>query len=247
MKAEVQKSIWDREQVDRIRSGDDKNKRRLDRIFKKILRLSGRNSPADYSVLNVGIGNGLFETMLVEAGFQAYSLDPSENAIRAVAEKLGVAPARFQVGSCASMPFPDRSFNYVVMSEVIEHLDDPTLTSTMAELRRVLKPGGHFIGTCPDNEDVIAKTQTCPYCNASFHRVGHVRSFTKDSLRARLAQDFDVQECCSFRGISLNWKGLVVYWYNTLPYRIGHLFKSTVTIPQSMGRTLFFVAKAMPE
>lgn len=230
-----------------MRLGDENNKLRLQKIFKTIARLSGRTSPAAHSVLNVGIGNGLLETLLVHGGFQTFSLDPSENAIRAVAEKLGVEHARFQVGSCAAMAFEDHAFDYVVMSEVIEHLDEPTLSSAMAELRRVLKPGGYFIGTCPDNEDIAAKTQTCPCCSSRFHRVGHVRSFTKDSLRLKLGENFDVLECHSFRGMSLNWKGLAMYWYNSLPYRIGHLFKATVTIPQGMGRHLFFVAKVRPE
>jgi SAM-dependent methyltransferase len=129
------------------------------------------------------------------------------------------------------------------MSEVIEHLDDLTLAATMDELRRVLKPGGYFMGTSPDNEDVVAKTMTCPRCGERFHRVGHVRSFTRQSLSKFLQSYFDVQECYTFRGMALNWRGVLMYWYQSLPYRIIALMKPSVTVPQSMGQTLFFLAR----
>jgi SAM-dependent methyltransferase len=240
MRQEVQKNIWDREQISRMKSGDGNNRRRLGRIFDKIKQLSASQ---DISVLNIGIGNGLLESRLMAAGVKTYSLDPSENAVQAISAKLHAPAGHFQVGSCAAMPFPDRSFDFIVMSEVIEHLDDPTLAATVSELRRTLKPGGYFIGTCPDNEDVVAKTNTCPHCGERFHRVGHVRSFTKQTLHKRLSADFDVKECYSFRGMHLNWKGIAMYWYNSLPYRIAGLFKPSVTIPQSLGQHLFFVAQ----
>jgi ubiquinone/menaquinone biosynthesis C-methylase UbiE len=45
------------------------------------------------------------------------------------------------------LPFPDNSFDYVVMAEVLEHLPYPMIT--LEEIRRVLKKDGQFIGNLP--------------------------------------------------------------------------------------------------
>lgn len=45
------------------------------------------------------------------------------------------------------LPFRNHSFDYVISTEVFEHLDDPD--SAMAELRRIAKKGGHLIISVP--------------------------------------------------------------------------------------------------
>jgi SAM-dependent methyltransferase len=242
MHPDVQKNIWDREQVQRIRRGFDTNKRRLGLIYRHITRMAETQRRISMKVLNVGIGNGYLEALLLEGGFDVYSLDPSENAIQAITEKLGVVDGRFRVGSAAAMPFGNGFFDFVVMSEVIEHLDDITLADCLKELRRVLKPGGSFLGTCPDDEDLSRNTVICPHCGEKFHRVGHTRNFTQRSLRDLLSLHFGASTCRSFRGMHLNWKGLIFYWYNVFPFRLARLFRPSVRIPQHIGCHLFFKA-----
>ena len=41
------------------------------------------------------------------------------------------------------LPFADRMFDAVVLADVIEHVDD--VTATLAEVRRVLRPGGRVV------------------------------------------------------------------------------------------------------
>lgn len=240
MNPEIQKNIWDREQVKRIEAGYDTNKRRLGLILKSICDMGGEKNPASTRVLNIGIGNGYLEAVLLARGFEVYSLDPSENAVKAITKKLGVSPDRFRVGSAAEMPFDSDFFDFVAMSEVIEHLDDATLSACMNELTRVLKPHGVFLGTCPDDEDLERNTVTCPHCAERFHRVGHVRSFTVKSMKDLLSKHFTNVRCSSIRGMHFTWKGLIMYWYTVFPFRVARLFNPAVRIPQYVGCHLLF-------
>ena len=45
------------------------------------------------------------------------------------------------------LPFKDSEFDHVAMFDVLEHLDNPEVS--LAEIYRVLKPGGLLIGTVP--------------------------------------------------------------------------------------------------
>lgn len=241
MRPDIQKKIWDREQIRRIQFGDSANRRRLDTVFYAIKQRATQSSE-NVRVLNVGIGNGYLETQLLSKGFDAYSLDPSENAVKAVRKQLGASPEKFRVGTAAAMPFESSWFDFVVMSEVIEHLDEKTLGDTFSELKRVLRPGGWFVGTCPDNEDLETHSFTCPYCGKRSHRVGHVHSFTSSSLRALLASHFEVEECRTFLGMNLNWKGLLYHHYVDLPFKLVRLFRPRIRVPHQIRFHILFVA-----
>lgn len=52
------------------------------------------------------------------------------------------------LGSIESLPFPDESFDVVVCDNVLEHLDQPA--RVFSEVRRVLRPGGVFLGKTPN-------------------------------------------------------------------------------------------------
>lgn len=140
------------------------------------------------SVLNIGVGRGGLENILIKKGVLVSCLDPSDSSIDRLREQYDLGE-RAQIGFSQSMPFPDRQFDIVVMSEVLEHLSDEVLGSTLVEVRRVLKPEGRFIGTVPANEALLDNRTVCPHCGEVFHRWGHLQSFSLPRLRELLSNN----------------------------------------------------------
>ncbi len=159
-------------------------------------------------VLNIGVGNGVLETLAVKKGVDIWSLDPSERAIGRLRQSLGMGE-KAQVGYSQAMPFGDSHFDVVVMTEVLEHLDGTVLEATLDEVHRVLRVGGLFIGTVPARENLTNSLVVCPGCGMKFHRWGHTRSFDIDQLSAILATRFSVNDV--FERFFINWES-VGWW-----------------------------------
>ena len=96
-------------------------------------------------VLDVGSGPGSITVGLAEtvAPGEVVGIDMQQSQVeraRALAAERGVANVRFEVGDAYRLPFPDRSFNAVFAHTVFVHLGEPV--RALAEMRRVLRPGG---------------------------------------------------------------------------------------------------------
>lgn len=174
-------------------------------------------------VLNIGVGRGGLENILLKKGGIVSCLDPSEKSIHRLREQYALGE-RAQVGFSQAMPFADCQFDVVVMSEVLEHLGDDVLQTTLVEARRVLKPAGRFIGTVPADENLLENRAMCPHCGESFHRWGHWQSFSAERLATVLAQQFGgVVISRHFFGEvrTLNWKGRIGWFVKKTLVRFG--------------------------
>lgn len=136
-------------------------------------------------VLNIGVGRGGLERILLEKGVDVFSLDPSDASIEGIRVLLN-SENRAKVGYSQNIPYPDNLFDLVIMTEVLEHLEDGVLSATLSEVRRVLRPGGAFVGTVPANENLAANEAICPGCKGVFHRWGHVQSFSAEGFEKLL-------------------------------------------------------------
>src|SRR5262245_55403873 len=107
--------------------------------------LTRTDIPVDARTLDVGTSTGSNLRLLRDCGFtRVTGLDLSLEAIR-FCESKGFGPV--QQGSVCAMPFPDASFDLVLATDVIEHVDDDVLA--LSEVARVLAPGGHALITVP--------------------------------------------------------------------------------------------------
>lgn len=96
-------------------------------------------------VLDLGCGGGFMAEALAERGALVTGIDPAAGAIAIAwkhAEARGLAIG-YSVGTGESLAFADRSFDIVVSVDVLEHVAD--LDRVIAEIARVLKPGGLFL------------------------------------------------------------------------------------------------------
>jgi ubiquinone/menaquinone biosynthesis C-methylase UbiE len=97
-------------------------------------------------VLEAGCGVGAQTVHLVRSspGAHIVAVDRSEESLaqaRAhVTAQAPAAPVSWHHADLRQLPYPDVSFDHVFTCFVLEHLQDPA--QALAELRRVLRPGG---------------------------------------------------------------------------------------------------------
>jgi len=105
-------------------------------------------------VLDVGTGPGTVAAAALARGAKVTAVDASPEMAAHAAEACPGAEVRVAV--LPELPFPDASFDAVVGNFVINHLGDPA--AGLAELRRVLRPGGMLALTCWDAGDAMRAT-----------------------------------------------------------------------------------------
>lgn len=97
-------------------------------------------------LLDVGCGmGGVFGTLPEHPRQERFGVDFSEVALEIVRSR---STGTFLKGDVRSMPFNDRFFDRVLCTETLEHVDDPE--RVIAEMARVLKPGGKLLITVPE-------------------------------------------------------------------------------------------------
>ncbi len=146
-------------------------------------------------LLDLGAGGGrhAFEAMRRGAAVTAVDADPAE--VRTVGAMMAAMvsedPATIDaggggaatVGDACRLPFGDATFDRVIAAEVLEHIPDDR--RAMAELSRVLRPGGTIAVTVPRWLPELVNW----VLSDAYHLVpgGHVRIYRRSELRARLA------------------------------------------------------------
>ena len=114
-------------------------------VFDQILR---GNIASDMRVLDAGCGYGRNIVYLLRQGAEVFALDRDAEGIEHVRRlslslDTGLPAENFQVGSIERMPFADGFADVVMCSSVLHFArDEEHFKSMVAELWRVLRPGG---------------------------------------------------------------------------------------------------------
>lgn len=150
-------------------------------------------APGD-RVLDVGAGFGRHVFECARRGADVVALDYAEDEVVQTRLTLGgmvdageIDLERFKGvlrGDATKLPFADDSFDVVITSEVLEHIQDDV--SAIAEMVRVLKPGGHFAATVPAWFPEKINWMLSDEYHAPKSEGGHVRIYSSTELSAKL-------------------------------------------------------------
>lgn len=143
----------------------------------------------EWHVLDVGCGTG--GTMKSLGGACRFTgLDASPLAA-GMAERL--SGAKVVVADATRMPFEDGTFDAVVASHILEHIDDDD--AAVAEIRRVLKPGGPLVALVPCHQFMY---------NHHDRALHHVRRYSRRNFIKLLERN-------GFRPQKVVWTNPIMY------------------------------------
>ena len=100
----------------------------------------------DKSVLEIGLGQGADSMQLINRGAIYHGIDLTEESVRRVKERFQLFDKHYrevQVANAEQIPYSDNYFDLVYSHGVIHH--SPRIESIVAEIYRVLKPGGQAV------------------------------------------------------------------------------------------------------
>jgi len=150
--------------------------------------------------LDIGCGSGLITRVLAEASAEVMAVDVSEQAIAISRGALGGA-TNVQLMVADVFRSQDASgdwrgsFDLVVLSEVLEHIEDDE--GALGTVWRLLGEKGWLLLTVPGDPKLW---------NAEDERAGHVRRYTKEELRHKLAKSgFEIARM-------VNWGFPITRW-----------------------------------
>lgn len=124
-------------------------------------------------ILDVGCGLGVLSDVMASMGHDVLGVDTDASA-------LGVVQSANQLASIDDLPFPDRSFDVVIASEILEHLPVESFQRARNELARVSARA--VLVTVPNAESLESASTRCPDCKATYSIHGHVRRFVRDDM-----------------------------------------------------------------
>jgi ubiquinone/menaquinone biosynthesis C-methylase UbiE len=117
----------------------------LNAYYERPATLALAGDVAGRRILDAGCGSGPLSAALRDRGAVVTGFDKSAGMLELARRRLG-ADADLRVADLGRpLPFPDGAFDLVVASLVLHYLED--WTAPLAELRRVLRPGGRLIAS----------------------------------------------------------------------------------------------------
>jgi 2-polyprenyl-3-methyl-5-hydroxy-6-metoxy-1,4-benzoquinol methylase len=136
------------------------------------------------TVLDIACGEGYGSHLLAETALMVQGVDIDESIIAKAKNKYTRKNLSFAAGSVEKIPFERASFDVVVSFETLEHI--AAHDTMLAEIKRVLKPGGILLISTPDKKSYSDK----PGYSNPFHK----RELSEEEFKLVLKKYFRYQE-----------------------------------------------------
>lgn len=118
-------------------------------------------------------------------GADAFGVDISEPTLRRAREAFPAGALRSAVSDVRALPFRDGSFDAIYSMGTIEHFDETE--QAVAEMARVLKPGGRAIIGVPNRHDPFLRPLMATVLQAAgLYAYGYEKSYSRRALRLML-------------------------------------------------------------
>ena len=185
-------------------------------------------------LLDIGCGPGITVADLTARGFEFYGVDISAPMIAECVRVFGRVPtAHFSVGAIERLEFPDGFFDAVIALGVVEYVEDDDVA--IAEMKRVLKPGGTMIITLPNRQSPFRFWQRTGYAG--------VRRLLRAMTGKRGAPEIDHREyaeadyCARLKAHDLAVSDVVYYNFKVVLFPFDRWFPSlTVAVSRALER-----------
>jgi SAM-dependent methyltransferase len=166
------------------------------------------DDPAGKSNLDIGADNGVISYLLRQRGGRWASAESDERSVESIRELVGTDVYRLEG---AHLPFPDRSFDQIVVVDYLEHIHDDRAFAL--ELERILTPGGAVIINVPHLQPGSPLNRFRHWIGLTDEWHGHVRAgYTAASLRSVLGPRFGIEHAVTYSRFgselvdtTLNW------------------------------------------
>jgi SAM-dependent methyltransferase len=168
--------------------------------------LGNVSSGQPLTVLDAGCGDGTFGSYLAPR----HSYTGIDFSTRPLVRAKRYNPATYFRADLQHLPFPNDTFDAVVSLQALQYLQRPA--AVLAEIARVLKPGGALLLTVPNNESFKYRRQGIPAIQ--------LQTFDRQSLPALLAGSFKEVRART-RGIWLPFPLIPVHAPGSYPVRWG--------------------------
>ena len=144
-------------------------------------------------ILDAGCGRGEVLLACAQAGAEVAGIDYSRDAVEITRETLAEFPdSDIRQGDVTALPWPDASFDRILFSDVIEHLDPPQTVPALAEFHRVLRPGGFLlVHTAPNR---LFATTGWPLVRPGLRLIGKGDVAKRVDDWFEIARDYHVNE-----------------------------------------------------
>jgi ubiquinone/menaquinone biosynthesis C-methylase UbiE len=205
--------------------------------FNNIIEITSSNTFK--KVLEVGAGDGSILKLLSENNFaeELYAVEISESGIAQIKNKNIAHLQSVQLFDGYKLPFGDKSFDLIILSHVLEHVEHERLL--LREIHRVAK---YLVIEVPKDYRFGAEQKL-----AHFLAYGHINLYTPTSLKFLLmTENFKIQRELtglyhqdSFlfgkKTFMQKLKGIITYYgksilINTPSKYINHKFINTITL-----------------
>lgn len=150
-------------------------------------------------ILDLGCFDGRLVCYLIQKDYDCYGVDFNNHYLQLAVDKLkslGISQEKIQKGLFQDIPFEDDWFDTVVSQETLEHFYFPDIM--LAEIKRILKPGGKFIGSVPFENRIDSPS--------------HIIYYTYQGIENLLLKFFKIREILTLKSRSNDKIGKLIIW-----------------------------------